>query len=88
MNDRSFKWCIGLSLLCLSVICGQPGGVPDSLAQQARSSSDNPVDAPAIAISETRFDFGDVDEGSVVSHDFIVKNNGGAELQIIKVSPD
>ncbi|MFZ2445054.1 MAG: DUF1573 domain-containing protein [Syntrophobacteraceae bacterium] len=88
MNYRSFNWCISLTLLCLFVICGHPGGVTDCLAQQDRSSSDNPAEGPSMIIAETKFDFGDVDEGSVVSHDFIVKNNGRADLQINKVSPD
>lgn len=88
MNDCSFKWYISTALLCLSVICSHPGGVSVSLAQQDRLSSDNPAETPSMVISETRFDFGDLDEGSVVSHDFIVKNNGKTDLQIMKVSPD
>jgi len=88
MNDRSLKWYISLSLLCLWMTWSHLGGTSDSLAQQDRSTSDeNPGETPSMVISETSFDFGEVDEGSVVSHDFIVKNTGKANLQIIKVTP-
>ena len=88
MNNNSFLRYASLSLLCLVVICTHPVGASECLAQPTSLSSDNAGDAPSMAISETRFDFGEVDEGSVVSHDFIVKNSGGADLQIMKVSPD
>ena len=86
MNDHSFLRSVSLSLLCLFVICAHP--MAECLAQPPSLSSDNAGDAPSMVISETRFDFGEVDEGSVVSHDFIVKNNGSADLRIVKVSPD
>jgi hypothetical protein len=43
--------------------------------------------APRMQLYETAFDFKDVPEGSVVSHDFIVWNTGNAVLRIEQVGP-
>ncbi len=43
---------------------------------------------PSMSIPVTRFDFGEVMEGAEVTHDFIVKNNGNATLEIRKVTRD
>ena len=43
---------------------------------------------PSILVSEKNYDFGEVDEGTKVTHDFIVENRGTSELAITKVSPD
>ena len=43
---------------------------------------------PSILVPESNYDFGEVDEGTRVFHDFIVENKGTAELAITKVSPD
>jgi hypothetical protein len=59
-----------------------------SLSQVNLLSSENPGGGPSIALSETTHDFGEVDEGVKVAHDFIVENKGNAELSITKVSPD
>ena len=88
MFDRPLKWCVPLFLLCLWMPALLMGGVVDSHAQTGSSSTEESRDVPLMVISETRFDFGEVDEGSEVSHDFIVKNTGKAELRINKVSPD
>ncbi len=84
MHSHSFKWYISMSLLYLCAVCGHP----DSFAQQGIFSAENQAGEPQMVISETKFDFGDADEGSTISHDFIIKNKGRADLQITKVSPD
>jgi hypothetical protein len=43
---------------------------------------------PALSISEARFDFGEALEGTVVEHDFVVRNTGNEVLEIRKVSRD
>lgn len=43
------------------------------------------VVGPKISVPEGTFDFGDIVEGDVVSHEFIVHNTGGALLEITKV---
>ena len=42
---------------------------------------------PVIVVKETTFDFGQVSEGDVVTHDFQVLNQGTAPLEIKKVKP-
>ena len=43
--------------------------------------------SPKMAIAETTFDAGDVAKGSVIEHDFVVKNTGDADLLILSVKP-
>jgi hypothetical protein len=44
-------------------------------------------EAPRMQLAETSFDFKEVFEGSIVSHDFIVWNTGNAVLKIEQVGP-
>jgi hypothetical protein len=41
--------------------------------------------APAIYLPQPRHEFAPVPEGAEVSHDFIIRNRGGADLEILKV---
>ena len=43
------------------------------------------AEEPYLELKENSFDFGKVDEGSVIEHSFVVKNNGNADLRIEKV---
>jgi hypothetical protein len=42
---------------------------------------------PVLHFSNTDFDWGDVAEGAVVSHEFTVTNTGSDILKIISVQP-
>ena len=42
---------------------------------------------PSIRLSETDYHFKEADEGSILSHNYIVKNTGSAVLEIIDVRP-
>ena len=42
---------------------------------------------PAIVIEQRQFDAGEVWEGDMVTHSFVVKNTGKAELNISNVKP-
>jgi hypothetical protein len=42
--------------------------------------------APAAEISENQFDFGKVAEGSIINHDFSIRNTGPDVLEIQKVN--
>jgi hypothetical protein len=77
-----------LKLLGLLFVCFIFAGAQNGYSQQSTFSSENRREAPSITVSETDVDFGEVDEGSLISHDFIVKNTGRTELKIDKVSPD
>ena len=61
---------------------------PAQISQEAVSGEAAPVvmDAGAHAVLATdSFDFGSVYEGNDVFHDFIIKNEGTADLKIINV---
>ena len=47
-------------------------------------SQDN-KQAPNLALPETEFDFGEVKEGSTITHDFVILNKGDSILEINKV---
>jgi len=42
---------------------------------------------PSLQLMETNYDFGEVEEGAVVSHDFELRNTGSDPLEIIEVRP-
>lgn len=50
-----------------------PAGVSDAKAK------------PVIRVQELTYDFGQIQEGTEVSHDYIVKNEGNAALNIERV---
>lgn len=68
--------CIVLAALLL---------VPGVVAR-AQSRSDAPPQ-PHLSLAETEFNAGEVKQGDEVSHTFIVKNNGKANLEIKNVKP-
>lgn len=43
---------------------------------------------PGVTLSETQHDFGEVYEDRQLTYTFVVKNNGNAPLEILKVDPD
>ena len=76
-------------MLCLWLDCAQAADPSGNLSRQVPSPSPGSGEAPApvIHIPESSFDFGEVAEGSIVAHDFIVRNSGKETLQINQVSP-
>jgi hypothetical protein len=46
------------------------------------------VEAPHLVITKSEFDFGTVEQGSVVEHSFEVANSGQKPLKITKLHPD
>jgi hypothetical protein len=46
------------------------------------------VAAPRLALAETEFDFGTVEQGSIVEHSFEMINKGEAPLKVTKLHPD
>ena len=49
--------------------------------------SQNSKQGPRLALPEKEFDFGEVNEGSTIRHDFIVLNKGDSPLIIREVKP-
>jgi hypothetical protein len=74
-----------LSFFCLlPAYAGESreGGGPQTQPAQADAER-----SPSIQIDEKAYDFGEVPEGSEITHVFVVKNPGGAPLQITQVRP-
>lgn len=45
------------------------------------------VRVPKLSLVEDRFDFKEVIEGEIVSHSFIIRNQGNDTLKILQVKP-
>ena len=73
------------NLMCTVLICIAVCWHVGSFAAQPLSASSQ--DVPRMQLMETTFDLGEVMEGSVVSHDFIVWNIGTGVLKIDQVGP-
>jgi hypothetical protein len=56
-------------------------------AESPKVKADPAGKQPAIAFDTMEFDAGEVWEGDTVSHTFVVKNTGKAELAISNVKP-
>jgi hypothetical protein len=72
------KWCV----CCAFIWCFVPG-----LAGAVNSSPPATLQVPSISVPETDYNFGEVIETEPVSHDFIIRNGGKAELHIKDVAP-
>jgi hypothetical protein len=91
------KQCNNVGLVVFCVILLMLLGHYPGLAQQSQTgkpaaggsvgSPSATQAAPHAQVNETTFDFGEVFEGSTVTHDFKVQNTGGGELQITQVRP-
>ncbi len=71
---RKSNWFFLTSIVCIGIAC-------NFLAAHATHG------APAIIITETGFNFGELSETTPLSHNFIVKNGGTATLNIKDVQP-
>ena len=58
--------------------------VQKTYEKQEKTSAQN---YPQISFNSTQYDAGEVYEGDVIAHDFIVKNTGTALLDITDVRP-
>jgi hypothetical protein len=88
--NRSLATCFWVSVWCLWLGCAQAAATSGSVSQQvpSLSPSSGETPGPAIHIPQNIFDFGEVAEGSKISHEFTVRNMGRATLEIQKVTPD
>lgn len=75
---------VGVTLL----ICFLAGPLAfDLWAEGGRGEQASPAGKPGISFDDLNHHAGEVWEGDVVSHDFIVKNTGTADLAISGVKP-
>src|SRR5712675_3135449 len=77
------KITMKINLMKSLVLAGALGIVPSALAQT------NPptVSGARIAFAATDFNFGKVDSGSLVKHDFVFTNTGDQVLEVTAVRP-
>lgn len=74
------------AFLCLLIGCSW---IPLAHAAESPASSGATAAkaAPAIEIPEASYNFGAVQQGQTIEHDFVVKNTGTAPLHIKQVRP-
>ena len=75
MRRFNQRTVVGISVLTFCVCSAV--AAPDAGAQE-----------PRVNFAERAFDFGTVNEGSVVEHPFQLENKGDAPLKIVKLHPD
>src|SRR5436189_6374552 len=67
------------------------GGITSCLAQTTSSSPSSTALAvspgPKIQFADMTFDFGKIDSGTLVKHEFVFTNTGSATLEIKDVKP-
>ena len=68
------KFSVAVAALILTAVTAVPGGAEK-------------ISAPRMVLEQTDFDFREVEEGEVLTHDFIVRNEGDKPLEIEKVAP-
>jgi Protein of unknown function (DUF1573) len=86
------RWIVFLALAPLFASCGSqhamaPSGEQSSgTVKQSFTSPGVPSNGPKTVFSEARFEFGEVLSGTVVEHDFPLRNTGLTPTRIEKVS--
>ncbi|MCP4689595.1 MAG: DUF1573 domain-containing protein [Desulfobacterales bacterium] len=75
---------IAIGLLVFTILAITPAVFADQ-GRGGAGVSDPEQPLPAAAAMEPRFDFGTAVDGSVIVHDFIIRNHGNAPLRIDKV---
>jgi hypothetical protein len=85
------RFCIGIATLFVSFSWHVSSYPAQPLTVNALHQGNvllaSAQEAPRMQLSETVFDFKEVLEGSIVSHDLIVWNTGNAVLKIDQVGP-
>jgi hypothetical protein len=72
-----FALPVALALSAMSGAVGAQNGAPKPAEKPA----------PKLVIAATEHNFGVVKEGAKLSHTFVIKNEGQAALEILRVSP-
>ncbi len=79
---RRWFW---LPALCLMVFCGP------ALAQQLAPATAPPGESagpkPRLMVEQPVYEAGDIEAGTQVSHEFLIRNEGDAPLEITEVKP-
>ncbi len=86
---RTFSKWFAVALVCCSpALHAHTTSAQESVSGRTTPPAGITRGSAVMVIPESRFDFGEADEGSVVTHEFTIRNIGKAPLHIHKVSPD
>jgi hypothetical protein len=85
---KFLKSIVLMLILCWSV-CISFAADPSTADPTRQSDTSQPAasEAPSMTFAETSYSFGEIVEGDEIAHEFLVKNIGGATLEIQKVQP-
>ena len=80
MNRKKFYIsAAGLLLLVVALgVYGYLAAIPPVI--------DSDIDSPIIAYEPLEYNFGNVEYGQILTHDFIITNKGNAQLRLLEVS--
>ncbi len=82
------KWFLCVLIGCFWINLAHAADSPAAtVVQPAASEATAAKAAPAIEISHPSYNFGTVQEGKPIAHDFTVKNTGRGILRIKQVQP-
>lgn len=84
---QALKWFLCILIGCCWVNIAHAADSSAPAAQPNPSSAAAAKAAPAIQVPETSYDFGAVQQGKVIEHNFMIKNTGKGTLQIKQVRP-
>ncbi len=84
---RSLKWFLCILIGCSWINLAQAADSTATASNSQTSDAATAKQAPAIEIPHPNYDFGVIDQGKTIKHDFIVKNTGPGTLRIKQVRP-
>ncbi|MGA2937883.1 MAG: DUF1573 domain-containing protein [Syntrophobacteraceae bacterium] len=67
--------------------CAHAPDIPGSMPEHQETATAQTNGTPAVEVSETAFDFGEVTEGNDYVHAFKIRNTGTGVLVIKKIIP-
>ena len=85
LKARIFFALIFVALLTASAVAGDTPHI--ETAAPAAASTREEVPRAVAVTPEQRHEFGSIVQGLVLQHDFVVKNEGNAELVIERIAP-
>ena len=88
LNRTRFRSVILCLILCLIVVLtGKGKGLAQDMTQGKEEKSPNGP-TPKLVVDSMVYDYGEVMRGETISHTFVIRNKGKAELIIKKAQPD
>ncbi len=85
MKFSSLQKALCMAAACVFILCVAQNTFAAKAGGKKSQASSEDKGKPAIQVKETVFSFGESKEGSIIEHDFVVRNTGKAVLNIDKV---